>query len=67
MKKQVSQTLKVRTQMIIDKHSIEVDIFNKVGYDTENDSKRMKQRHDSMKLIDMKVHIDANLYPKAIC
>ena len=66
MQKQVSQSGNVITQLIIGKHSKEVDIFGKLRYYAENDAKRMKLlRQESMKLIDMKVHIDSNLYPRA--
>ena len=53
--------------MIIVRHSEEVNIFYKVQYHTENDAKRTKQRHDSMKLIEVTIHIDSNSYAKAIC
>ena len=68
MQKQVSQSVNVITQLIIGKHSKEVDIiFGKLWYCAENDAKRMKLRQESMKLIDMKVHVDSNLYSRAMC
>ena len=67
MQKQVSQSVNVITQLIIGKHSKEVDMFGKLRYCAENDAKRMKLRQESMKLIHMKVHIDSNLYPRTIC
>ena len=52
MQKQVSQSVNVITQLIIGKHSKEVDIFGKLRYYAENDAKRMKLRQESMKFID---------------